>query len=252
MKTKSINLIVRDALLSRKLPLHYYTRYLHHALTILDELSLDFDLGTNIKTVELDVTSYKRAILPADFVDVIDVSAKRGDRLVPLERDVKLNKKYNYDSTGNKIPYPSDESDIQMDIQLGMAAGVSNVNTTGELTGRYFGVERRPHYIFDIDTANQEIVLGTNVDLSKVTLTYVTNSVSKSSANVVTPYANDVITKYILMMEALNSKERIAIYQIAKQSYDNARRVLRARLNAMNYAEILGALRDGIHGSLKN
>lgn len=252
MKTKSINLIVRDALLSRKLPLHYYTRYLHHALNIVDELSLDFDLGTNVKIVELDVTSYKRAILPADYVDFIDISAKRGDKLVPLERDVKLNKKYNYNSQGSKIPYPTDESDIQMDIQLGMAAGVSNVNTTGELTGRYYGVDRRPSYIFDIDIANQEIVFGSNMDLTKVTLVYMTTGVSKSSANVVTPYANDVITKYILMMEALNSKERIGIYQIAKQSYDNARRILRARLNAMNYAEIIGALRDGIHGSLKN
>ena len=70
MKTKSINIIVRDALLDNGLPLHYYTRYLHHALRITDELSMDFNLG-NIKVVELDVTSYQRAVLPNDFIDFI-------------------------------------------------------------------------------------------------------------------------------------------------------------------------------------
>lgn len=252
MKTKSLNLIVRDALLSRKLPLHYYSRFLHHALVALDELSLDFDLGTNIKTVELDVTSYKRAVLPADFVDVVDVSAKNGDKLLPLERSRNLNKQYNRDESGNKIPFPSTQDNSELNSLVAITSNTINANSTGELNGRFFGARRQANLVYDVDTTNQELVFGTDMDLTKVTLTYVTTGVSRSSANLVTPYANDVITKYIFMMEALNSNQRIGIYQIAKNDYNVARKNLRARLNAMDSAEIIGALRRGIHGGLKN
>jgi len=252
MKTKSINLIVRDALLSRKLPLHYYSRFLHHALTIVDELSLDFDLGNNVKTVELDVTSYQRAVLPADFVDVIDVSAKSGDKLLPLERDRSLNKKYNYDGNGNKIAFPSSESNSELNSLVAITSSTVNLNSRGELKGRYYGSKRVAKFTYDVDSGNEELVFGTDMDLTKVTLTYLTTGVSRSSANLVTPYANDTITKYIYMMESMNSKDRIGIYQIAKQDYNIARANLRARLNAMDTAEIIGALRRGIHGGLKN
>ena len=41
-------------------------------------------------------------------------------------------------------------------------------------------------------------------------------------------------------------------YQLAKQEYDNARRIFRSRMNATDFAEVLGSIRNGIVGSLKN
>ena len=249
MKTKSINMIVRDALLDNNLPLHFYTRYLHHALRIVDELSMDFDFG-NVKMVELDITSYNRAILPSDFVDYIDVSVKSGERLLPLERERNLNKRYNYDESGNKIPYISEER--YNDLDLNLLIGGKTVNQHGELSGRLYGRERRATLTFDIDKINNELVFSNTTELSKITLTYISTAVSKSSANAVTPYAVDVITKYIYMMAAKAQGVKIGLYQIAKQDYENAHRVFRARTNSMDYAEIIGALRRGIHGSVKN
>jgi hypothetical protein len=252
MKTKSLNIIVRDALLDNGLPLHYYTRYLHHALRIMDELSMDFDLG-NVKMQELSVTSYQRAILPNDFIDVIDVSAKHGERLLPLERDRALNKIYNRDDSGNKIIYPTDTNiNYDAEFNYNLISGANNLNTRGELIGRYYGKQRKPLLVYDIDTINSEIVFSNTMALEEVTLTYLTSAVSKSSANLVTPYATDVITKYVTMMAAKAEGGTLGKFQLATQEYNNARRVFRARLNSMDYAEIIGALRRGIHGSIKN
>lgn len=252
MKTKSLNIIVRDALLDSGLPLHYYTRYLHHGLRILDELSLDFNMG-NIKTVALSVTSYQRAVLPADYVDFIDVSAKYGERLLPLERERNLSKKYNYDTQGNKIPFPTATSiNYDEEINYSLISGSNNLNTRGELVGRYYGRKRSAKLTFDIDEVNQEIVFSNEMGLTEVTLIYMTSAVSKSAANVVNPYATDVITKYIMMMAARAEGATLGKYQLAKQDYDNARRVFRARLNAMDYADLLGVTRRGIHGTIKN
>ena len=252
MKTKSLNIIVRDALLDSGLPLHYYTRYLHHGLRVLDELSLDFNMG-NIKTATLSVTSYQRAVLPADYVDLIDVSAKYGERLLPMERERNLNKKYNYDTQGNKIPYPASTSiNYDAEVNYNLISGSNNINTRGELVGRYYGRMRSAKLTYDIDETNQEIVFSNEMILTEVTLTYITSAVSKSAANVVNPYATDVITKYIMMMAAKAEGATLGKFQLAKQEYDNARRVFRARLNSMDYAELLGATRRGIIGSLKN
>jgi hypothetical protein len=252
MKTKSLNIIVRDALLDSGLPLHYYTRYLHHALRIMDELSMDYDLG-NVKSTVLSVTSYQRALLPTDFIDVVDVSAKHGERLLPMERDRTLNKIYNRDDSGNKIPYPTDENiNYDSEFNYNLISGANNLNTRGELIGRFYGKQRKPLLVYDIDTTNSEIVFSNTVSLSEVTLTYITSAVSKSSANVVTPYATDVITKYVQMMAAKAEGGTLGKFQLSKQEFDNARRVFRARMNSMDYAEIIGLIRKGIHGSLKN
>jgi hypothetical protein len=252
MKTKSINIIVRDALLDNGLPLHYYTRYLHHALRITDELSMDFSMG-NVKMVELSTTSYQRAILPNDFIDVVDVSAKHGERLLPLERDRALNKIYNYDDSGNRIPYPTDTNiNYDAEFNYNLISGANNLNTRGELVGRYYGKQRKPLLVYDIDTINSEIVFSNTMALEEITLSYITSAVSRSTANLVTPYATDVITKYIQMMAVKAEGTTLGKYQLAKQEYDNARRIFRARMNSMDYAEIIGATRRGIHGSIKN
>jgi hypothetical protein len=252
MKTKSLNIIVRDALLDNGLPLHYYTRYLHHALRITDELSMDYNMG-NIKMVKLNLTSYQRAVLPNDFIDLVDVSAKQGERLLPLERDRTLNKMYNYDVSGNRIPYPSDTTlNYDSEFNYNLISGGNNLNTRGELIGRYYGKQRKPLLMYDIDTINSEIVFSNTTTFTEITLVYISSAVSKSSANLVTPYATDVITKYVQMKATQVDGGRIGMLQIYKQDFENARRIFRARMNSMDYAEMVGLIRKGIHGSLKN
>lgn len=254
MKTESIDSIVRRALLNDGLPLHYYTRYLNHAINILEELALDFPIN-NVKIVDVPITSYNRAILPTDYVDYVSVNIKAGDRALPMERVRTLNKKYNYDTNGNKIPYPSEHS-INFDSELAynLISGLGNTNPRGELLGRYYGRVRNPTFVFDIDEINSEIVLGTDVTsaINTIQLTYITNGYCTSCANAVTPYAVDVIIKYIKMMAAKAQSARLGEYQLLSQEFYNAKRILRARLHSMDTQEVLASIRNGIHGSIKN
>jgi len=95
-------------------------------------------------------------------------------------------------------------------------------------------------------------VFSNTMSLISVTLTYITSAVSRSTANVVTPYATDVISKYITMMAAKAEGSTLGKYQLAQQDYQNAKRVFRARMNSMDFAEMIGLIRSGIHGALKN
>jgi hypothetical protein len=54
------------------------------------------------------------------------------------------------------------------------------------------------------------------------------------------------------MMAAKAEKARLGEYQLAQQDYLNARRIFRARMNAMDYAEVIALIRNGINGALKN
>lgn len=252
MKNKSIDNIVRDSLLDKGLPLHFYTRHLHHALRVYDELSLDFNLG-NVKSVELDITSYNRATLPADYVDYVVVGAKNGERVVALERDRLLNKSYNYDDNGNKVAYPSATPiGVYEEMSTLLISGGRTINFRGEQTGRLYGRTRKPSLVFDIDEKNQEIVFGNGISVTKVTLIYITTGVSRSSANIVTPYATDVIMKYIQWMSLKAEGARLGDIQLAEQAYNNAYRKFRARMHSVDFTELLGSIRNGIHGTIKN
>ena len=56
-----------------------------------------------------------------------------------MERERTLNKKYNYDSAGNKIPYESSLSvNYDAEINYNLISGSNNMNTRGELVGRYY------------------------------------------------------------------------------------------------------------------
>ena len=103
MKTITLNHIVRNSLIEAQLPLHYYVRFLHYGIRQLEELNYDNPL--NVKRAALTVTSYQRAVLPSDCVDVIEVYLKYGEHVLPMSQDPNLNTTQKYDSSGNKIAY---------------------------------------------------------------------------------------------------------------------------------------------------
>ena len=87
MQTKTMNVLVREKLLSLGYPIHYYLPVLHHALTCLSELSQYHNFGGNVKELKITATNYGRLALPSDAIDVTNVYA-----LVAGERkDFKLN-----------------------------------------------------------------------------------------------------------------------------------------------------------------
>lgn len=267
MKTVTLNHIVRNTLMDMQYPLHYYTRFLHYGIQCLEELNYDFPLGdsgsitsgsesataSNVKSVELDVTTYMRAILPADCVDVVDVSGKYGEHILPLRKDQSLNLIQNYDDAGNKIAH-SDQNNINYDLDLiyNTTTNFGHVNEQGEHIGRGYGISSEQSQSYNIDSHAGEIVFNNSLTVNKVVLTYISDGITTSEANVVHPYAQDVIKKYIIYQKHYHTNASFNKVGISKQDFHNAKRKLRARLNALTYADIVSTLRTGIHGSIKN
>lgn len=254
MRTKTLDGVVRGILLERQLPLHYYTRHLHHAITQLEELSFDLEIAT-VKSVKLTVDAYQRASLASLSIDdIVDVSAEFGEKLLPMERDITLNKLYNYEEDGiTRIPYP-DGVNLNFDSELNynLLAGTNNMNTSGELIGRVYGKQRTAHLVYDIDRDHNEIVFANTMTLADVVVTYVSASPSITSANTVHPYAVSTIKAYATMMAKKAEGAGLGEVQMYQLDFQNKRRVLRSRMNDMSYADYLGSLRRGLHASLKN
>lgn len=267
MKTVTLNHIVRNTLMDMQYPLHYYVRFLHYGIQCLEELNYDFPLGTtgsvasnaqgatasNVKSVELDVTSYMRAILPGDCVDIVDVSAKYGEHILPLRLDPSINLIQKFDESGNKVAY-DDQDNITYDLDLvyTTTSHFGHVNEYGEHVGRAYGIVGQQAQSYNIDTNNGELVFNNALEVNKIVITYITDGVSTTEANVVHPYAQDVIKKYIIYQKHYHTNTSFNKVGLAKNDYVNAKRRLRARLNALTYADIIASLRTGIHGSIKN
>tara|TARA_A100001201_G_scaffold101606_1_gene87243 strand:+ start:4305 stop:5063 length:759 start_codon:yes stop_codon:yes gene_type:complete len=252
MKTRTLDHIVRNTLLDLQLPLHYYVRFLHYGIRCLEELN--YDIPINVKITKLDVTSYQRAILPSDFVDVVDVSAKYGEHLLQLSLDPELNTSYNYEEgTTNKIKFP-DPAPVSFDNEL-IYSTVNNFgqyNEVGENIGRHYGLAADQKQSYNIDKINGELVFDNALSVSEVTVTYVSDGITTSSANTVTPYAEDTINKYIKYQRSLNSNASANKIGLLKQEFVLAKKKLKSRLNALSFADILRSIRRGIHGSIKN
>tara|TARA_Y100000361_G_C11142038_1_gene335698 strand:+ start:834 stop:1592 length:759 start_codon:yes stop_codon:yes gene_type:complete len=252
MKTRTLDHIVRNTLLDLQLPLHYYVRFLHYGIRCLEELN--YDIPINVKITKLDVTSYQRAILPSDFVDVVDVSAKYGEHLLQLSLDPELNTNYNYEEgTTTKIKHP-DPAPVSFDNEL-IYSTVNNFgqyNETGENIGRHYGLAADQKQSYTIDKINGELVFDNALSVSEVTVTYVSDGITTSSANTVTPYAEDTINKYIKYQRSLNSNASANKIGLLKQEFVLAKKKLKSRLNALSFADILRSIRRGIHGSIKN
>ncbi len=251
MKTITLDHIVRNSLLEAQLPLHYYVRFLHYGIRQLEELN--YDNPINVKRSALTVTSYKRAVLPSDCVDVVEVYLKYGEHVLPLSQDPNLNTTQKYDANGNKIAY-SDPSTTTYDTLLvfNATSPYGFTNDHGEHTGRHYGSIPTQKQSYVLDYANSELVFDNAVDVTEITITYVSNGVSTSAANVVHPYAQDTIEKYIHYCRFKNSRSALNKVALAKQEYINAKRKLKSRLNAITYADVLRIMRQGVHGSIKN
>lgn len=252
MKTRTLDHIVRNTLMDLQLPLHYYVRFLHYGIRCLEELN--YDIPINIKITKLDVTSYQRAILPSDLVDVVDVSAKYGEHLLMLSLDPELNTAQNFEEgTTTKIKYP-DPAPVSFDNEL-IYSTVNNFgqyNEVGENIGRHYGLAADQKQSYTIDKINGELVFDNALSVSEVTVTYVSDGVTTSAANTTTPYAEDTINKYIRYQRSLNSVAGQNKISLLRQEFILAKKKLKSRLNALSYSDILRSIRRGIHGSIKN
>jgi len=249
MVTRTINSIVRETLIDCKLTLHFYVEFLLIALNEMRRLSVHHKMS--VKQVELSINGYNRVPIPDDMLYMVDLSIKSGERLLPAVRDRNLNRLYNFDDQGNKIPFPeavSEEGPETILVDF-LDDYYYDLNRFG--FGGYFGLNTPQDRTFNVDYQNGEIVFSNNFHRDTVVLTYATNPVSPTTANLVREEFVDVLkSKMKHSYYQMNQFPQVKIDE-AKDDYVNAKRNMRALIYPTTRADLVYQIRRGIHGSLK-
>ncbi len=103
MKLLTLDSIVRTYLLERGLVWHDYFRVLTMAISGLKKLSEDIDLGTNVKSMLIDVSETGRIILPQDCVKVVNLAVENGDKVLSMSKADNINPIVLRDSQGEPV-----------------------------------------------------------------------------------------------------------------------------------------------------
>ena len=237
MQTKTINELVRDLLLDKELPLHYYVPFLNRAVTCLNYLSFDFNMGPNVKEVLLPVKSYDRVDIPAGAINVISVHGLLGDKVLPFSINSKITRVYNLDGS-EKVPYPEGQTNL-IDIDY-KKSSVPKTETYAEERVQVFDIsDKTDKYSYNIDLENGEIILDQRHGLSNVYVRYLSSVVSKTSANLIHPFLEPVIVAYIDHKTAQVDGSPQSKVALLKQQLGVEKRNLKARMNPLSETELL-------------
>lgn len=247
---RTIDVIVREALMDCGYPIHYYLRFLNWALRGLREFTFDFPI--NIKEAKLNVTDYNAVIVPTGFVGACRVSIISGDLVLPIVHNTKLNGLYNFDSTGKKIKYskPSEE-ELLIDYYR-LYAFEDNVNSNGEYLGRHFGYVGSKVLSYKYIPERGEIQFSADLAESQIHLTYITDGVSVTSANVIHPYLGELLNAWIMRKKAMLMKERGPVHPTFWiQNYKEQYTISKERMSDITIDDIIEAGRRGHHADIK-
>lgn len=253
MSSKQIKLdtIVRTSLQDHGLPMHYYFRFLNWAIRGLKQAT--YDHAINIKSVRRTVTDYNAVIVPDDFVDLIMIGEERGDEVVPYLNNGALNRLNNLDTEGNKINYPTLDTQYNSGLYH-VLSHEDNFNNHGEYKGRDFAYVGGKHQSYMYLAERQEIQLKNTVASTEVVMTYISDGVITSDANLVHPYAEELILTWIRWkrLEHLPRLHRNETAESkAEKRYYNEKRILRGRMNEMTVWDVINAGRRGHHMGIK-
>lgn len=238
MQTKTINEAVRDYLLEKDLPIHYYFTTLHKAITCLNELSFDFDFGPNVKEVPITRGSDDRCVIPVDCVDPIGVYGLIAGEIRPFLLNQKLTTIRNvvdavnspYTKSDNSLPKKAFGEIVNLATMAEQNIQIINLRDTGL------------DYEYNIDINNSEIILKPGSEVEKIYFRYLSGLVSKTSANVIHPYTQPVISAYIEYSTEKSEKGALSRIAELRSYYYNEKTLLRNRLSPFSTDDLLQIL----------
>lgn len=231
MKLYTLDAIVRNTLIKRGYPLHYYIQFLVYGKDILRELSLHHVQVVNTKRIPLDAENEIQ--LPEDYADFVEVGVPVGQKVRPLVRDTNLNRLPNYDTQFNITEYTqSNQSNppIIYNYLFPLYWNTVTYNQYGENIGRLYGWGAgNPSDTFNVIPERNVIKINEQLSVDNIVLTYISDGTSSDAATRITPYAFDSIEKGIIWQY----KENTRIYSEgerarAKSLFTNAVQILRA------------------------
>lgn len=233
----SLDAIVRNVILRKRLSLHWYIDFMVHAVNCLRELSMD-DLKC-VNTKLLTVDAYNAIDLPNDYLDYTRVGIKAGQNIKPLVETDKINSLVNRNPADlSPTTYGNANAD---NSTAALYYGYSypffwhtvTWNQYGESVGRMFGFGAGiQDDVFKVVKERNQIQLTENLSVSEIVLEYISDGTSADAATAVTPYAYATIAAYIDWQIKENSRSYgMGDRQLAKSEYVSQRQILRARLS---------------------
>jgi len=259
MTVVSLDSIVRNVLMQRQYPLHWYIQFLVYARNCLQEISMD-DLYV-VNTKLLPVNAVNAVDLPPDFLDYVKVGVQVGQTIRPLVEDNGINRLTKLNSNFEPVPYLQAESSDPSEVQqqnLGYSPNFFNYwytinwNLYGENIGRYFGGNAYAD-TFSLIRERNQIQLHEKLNIDYLYLEYVSNGMNTNAATMITPYAFATIEAFILWKLKEHSRTySIGERQIAEQQYIQQRKILRARISSLTISELKRIVNKNIYAAPKS
>lgn len=239
MTTASLDYIVKNYLLKKGYPLHWYMQFMVYAADCLRELTFDDLRVINTKILPVDQT-INAAYLPDDFQDYVTVGVMVGQRIRPLTPTNTLNPLVNLDTNTNYSEQewndnvtPPDSTQTQLYYGALPYAQWFTVhyNDFGENIGRFFGLGAGyQEDTFQIFKERNQIQLDQHFYVENIILQYVSDGQSADAATQIDPYAIKTIQAFIeYQMKQHNRNYNMGERQLAQNDYVRERKILRAR-----------------------
>lgn len=234
MTVISLDKMVRNILLKRRYPIHFYLEFLVGLKNGLREISFDENiLAPRYKILTLNDN---HAIdFPDDYQDWFNVSVRVGQYLQPLTEDNSLDQIPNYDSDFTIQPMANGiatESTTSYHGYFSPYWWAWNWNSYGENTGRQFGGVGVFADTFKVNRERREIKINESLDVTEVVLEYISDGSDADSATHIDTYAQASLEAYAMWQ----FKENNRTYgqgeaEMARQEYLTQRGILRGRLS---------------------
>lgn len=237
MTSVSLDSIVKNVLLKRGYPLHWYMQFLVYAADCLRELTFDDLRVVNTKILPVDQT-INAANLPDDYQDYVLVGLMVGQRIRPLVPTSTLNPLVSQSSTFEEQEWSDNSASTdsgQAQLYYGNVPFAQwytvHYNSFGENIGRFFGYGAGyQEDNFQIVKERNQIQLDQYMYAENIILQYISDGTNADAATNIDPYAISTIKSFIVFqMKAHNRNYSMGEVQLAEQDYIKERKILRAR-----------------------
>lgn len=245
----TLDSIVRSALMDLGESLHRYEQFKHFAIS--GYRAFNFDMAQSVKTVQLDLTAWKSAETPVDYVDWVMVGFLVDNKIRAFTNDERISL-YQPDEDGDGFPDERTTGDDTSPITDDTNSRIwfwSGLNQYGEDTGQLYGLTTKfngnGYFKWNSERREFQFDVCVNAD-TKIYLEYITDGFDPNEATVVNLYAADLIRLYI-HWQRLKYAKSSPLWQIreAKDDYYTEFRKVQGRIQKITVEDVLDCARDG-------
>ncbi len=244
----TLDSIIRSALMDIGESIHRYEQLKHYAISGYRQFQ--FDVAQSVKTVQLDLTAWKSAETPVDYVDWVIVGFLVNNKIRAFTNDERISLfQPDVDEDGFPDERTTGDDDLPVIDDVNNRIWFWNgVNQFGEDTGQLYGLTTKGngngYFKWNSERREFQFDVAVNAD-TKIYLEYITDGFDPNEATVVNLYAADLIRLYI-HWQRLKYAKSSALWQIreAKDDYYTEFKRVQGRINKITVEDVLDCARD--------